>query len=54
MLARRFTIVCILVALFGAFLSAVVEENARAKRFTTLGQESCEPGAACPIALNWS
>ncbi|MBE7183676.1 MAG: hypothetical protein INR68_04630 [Methylobacterium mesophilicum] len=42
MLARRFTIVCLLTAIFGMALSMIVEQNARSRRHWIVGEVSCE------------
>lgn len=41
MLARRFTIVCLLVAVFGMGLAVLVAENSRAGHAYALGYVSC-------------
>lgn len=49
MLARRFTIVCLLVAIFGMTLSVLVAENSRVTHAQGVGFLSCDiAGCAMP------
>ena len=42
MLARRFTNVCLITALFGVALSMIVERNARSRHHWVVGEVTCE------------
>jgi hypothetical protein len=48
MLSRRFTIVCLLVATFGAALSILVAEDSRANHIRPTGFLSCDT-SGCTI-----
>lgn len=53
MLARRFTIVCLLITLFGMGLSILVAEKSRTGRGPGVVYQFCDMsnGAGCPVNM---
>ncbi len=51
MLARRFTIVCLIAAIFGMALAAVVAEGGKSRASTLRAAEGCAAGHSGPCLV---